>query len=111
MLEAVSPDGVPMRHIASLCFVVLFTSTALSADMDITYSVRVDNLTAGDVSFRLDETKACLAHSQSSCSWDISYGSHSLDAESGGRHYRHDFELSDESDIQVRCKFDGTKFS
>jgi len=99
-----------MRRIA---FLVLATGLAGSAraDLDLTYSVKVDNLTPGDVIFRLDDSKPCLAHSQASCSWDIGYGAHTLDAEMAGKHIKHDFELSDESDIQVRCKFDGSKFS
>ena len=93
-----------------LSFIAAFTAAA-AADVDLSYSVRVDNLTGGDVSFRLDQGKPCLARSQASCSWDISYGAHSLDAEAGGKHYQHDFELSDQSDILVRCTFDGAKFS
>lgn len=99
-----------MRRMLLMLFAAALAGGA-HADLDITYSVKVDNLTAGDVSFRLDGSKPCLARSQASCTWDIGYGSHSLDAETVGKHYRHDFELSDESDIQVRCKFDGTKFS
>jgi len=111
MLEAVSPDGVPMRHMTFLLIAAGLSGGAIGADLDLTYSVKVENLSVGDVSFRLDGDKPCLAHPQGSCTWDISYGSHSLDAEAGGKHIQHDFELSDESDIQVRCKFDGTKFS
>ena len=99
-----------MRRIALLLSAVLLADGA-SADLDLTYSVKVDNLAAADVTFRLDGNKPCLAHPDASCSWDIGYGSHSLDAELAGRHYKHDFELSDESDIQVRCKFDGARFS
>jgi len=93
-----------------MLFAAALTS-GVHADLNVTYSVRVDNLAAADTTFRLDGGKACLAQADASCSWDIGYGSHSLDAETGGKHYRHDFELSDESDIQVRCKFDGVKFS
>ena len=100
-----------MRHLLLLTTVAMLAGAAHGADLDLTYSVKVENLTAGDVSFKLDDQKPCVAHSQGSCSWDISYGAHSLDAEAGGRHFKHDFELSDESDIQVRCKFDGAKFS
>ena len=99
-----------MRRIVLMLFAAGLAGSA-SADLDITYSVRVDNLAAGDVTFKLDNGKPCLAHTQASCTWDTVYGSHSIDAETGGKHYHHDFELSDESDIQVRCKFDGAKFS
>ena len=99
-----------MRRIVLMLFAAALAAGA-EADLDLTYSVKVDNLADADVTFRLDTNKPCLAHSNGSCSWDIGYGSHSLDAETGGKHYRHDFELSDESDIQVRCKFDGAKFS
>jgi len=100
-----------MRRIASLAACIALSGLAAGAGLELTYGVRVDNLASGDVRFELDENKACVAHPQGSCSWDIGYGAHSLDAEVGGKHYRHDFELSDESDIQVRCKFDGTWFS
>lgn len=99
-----------MRRIALMMFAAA-AAGSVGADLDVTYSVKVENLAAVDVTFRLDQGAPCLAHPDASCSWDIGYGSHSLDAETGGKHYRHDFELSDESDIQVRCKFDGAKFS
>lgn len=99
-----------MRRVAWLIAAVVFAGAALGADLDLTYRVKVDNLADGDVTFTLDGNKPCLARSQASCSWDIGYGSHFLEAMAGGKHYRHDFELSDESDIQVRCNFDGAKF-
>lgn len=99
-----------MRRIALLLSIAAIAGAACGDDLEVTYSVKVDNLASGDVIFRLDDSKPCLAHTQASCNWDISYGAHSLDAEVGGKHYRHDFELSDQSDIQVRCKFDGAKF-
>ena len=100
-----------MRRVHLLAVVAVVAGVACGAELELTYSVKVENLASGDVNFRLDDGKPCLAHSQGSCSWDISYGAHFLEAEMGGRHFRHDFELSDESDIQVRCRFDGTKFS
>lgn len=99
-----------MRRIVWLISATIFAGAALGADLDLTYRVKVDNLTGDDVTFMLDGGKACLARPQASCSWDIGYGSHSLEATAGGKHYRHDFELSDESDIQVHCGFDGAKF-
>ncbi|MGE5624107.1 MAG: hypothetical protein ACM3ZT_01010 [Bacillota bacterium] len=92
-----------------LCMV----STAGSAvgDMDLTYRVKVDNLSRISVTFKLDDTRPCTAGPQQTCSWDIPYGSHRLDAYAGDKHYSREFELSDESDIQVHCKFDGTMFS
>ncbi len=91
---------------------LLLAAVAAGADdLGVTYSVRVDNLSEGVVTFKLDGNQACIAQARTSCTWDIAYGSHTLDASAAGKHYSHDFELSDESDIQVRCKFDGTKFS
>ncbi|HEX2667470.1 MAG TPA: hypothetical protein VHP13_03760 [Gammaproteobacteria bacterium] len=101
-----------MRRIIGLALLLAPCLAAATApELGITYSVRVDNLTAGDVLFKLDGGKSCTARSQASCSWDIDYGSHSLEAYVGGLRYVRDFELSDESDIQVHCKFDGSKFS
>jgi hypothetical protein len=93
-----------------LGFLLTAAGIAGAEDLGVIYSVRVDNLSDHDVVFKLDGAKTCTTYPQGSCIWDIAYGSHTLDAESGGKHYSHDFELSDESDIQVRCKFDGAKF-
>lgn len=92
-----------------VAFLLSFAGAA-AADLDVTYSVRVDNLSAATVIFKLDDAKPCTAESRASCTWDISYGSHHLDAYAAGKHYSRDFELSDESDIQVRCKFDDKGF-
>src|SRR5579863_2781651 len=88
----------------------LLTVTAAAADLDVTYSVRVENLSAAAVLFKLDDAKPCTAESHGSCTWDIVYGSHHIDAYVGDKHYGRDFELSDESDVQVRCNFDATGF-
>jgi len=100
-----------MRHIVLGTLLAGIAVAAVADDLAITYSVKVDNLTGAPVTFTLDGKKACVAQSQASCSWDIDYGSHDLDALAGGKHYNHDFELSDESDIQVHCKFDGARFT
>ena len=89
----------------------LIASAASADDLAVSYSVRVDNLSAGSVLFKLDDARPCKADSGASCSWDIVYGSHRLDAYAGDKHFSRDFELSDESDILVRCKFDDKGFS
>jgi|GEM_PF-5651492 len=102
-----------MHRFSFLMLVGLFFSAVAAAgeDLDVTYSVKVDNLSRASVIFKLDDAKPCTAPPQGNCSWDITYGSHRLDAYVSGRRYSRDFELSDESDIQVHCKFDGVKFS
>jgi len=99
-----------MRRIASFVFAACFARTA-AADLNLTYSVRVDNVSDAAITLKLDGDKPCVAQPQGSCEWDIAYGAHTLDAYVGGKHYSHDFELSDESDILVHCRFDGTGFS
>lgn len=102
-----------MRRLACAvcsCFLVAAASAA-SSDLDIAYTVKADNLSRVSVIFKLDDAKPCTAQPGGTCSWDIAYGSHRLDAYVGSKRYSRDFELSDESDIQVHCKFDGTSFS
>jgi len=94
-----------------LGFLLTAAGIAGADDLAITYSVRVDNVSDAAVTLKLDGAKPCTAQPQGSCEWDISYGAHTLAAYVGGKRYSHDFELSDESAIQVRCRFDGTRFS
>lgn len=96
---------------SSLAVAFLLAAAALADEPQVTYSVRVDNLSGVPVTFQLDGTKRCTAPVGGNCIWDIGYGSHTVETDVAGRHVSRDFELSDESDIQVRCKFDGTKFS
>jgi|SRR5579859_6938244 len=99
-----------MRRFTSFVLAACLAGTA-NADIELTYSVRVDNMSDATVTLKLDGAKPCVAPPQGSCQWDIVYGAHTLDAYVGGKQYSHNFELSDESDILVRCKFDGTGFS
>jgi hypothetical protein len=100
-----------MGRIFFSAFLSVMAAAAAADELGMTYSVKVDNLSEGIVTFKLDGGNACIAQPRTSCTWDIAYGSHTLDALTGGKHYSRDFELSDESDIQVHCRFDGTKFS
>lgn len=99
-----------MGRIFLTLFLVVLTAAAGADEPGMTYSVKVDNLSDGVVTFKLDGGNACIAQPRTSCNWDIAYGSHTLDALTGGKHYTRDFELSDESDILVHCSFDGAKF-
>jgi|SRR4051812_30622899 hypothetical protein len=100
-----------MGRIFFAIFLAAWAAAAGADELGMTYSVRVDNLSEGVVTFKLDGGNACIAQPRTSCTWDIAYGSHTLDAVTGGKHYTRDFELSDESDILVHCSFDGGKFS
>ena len=100
-----------MRRIFLAMFLAVAAAAATADELGMTYSVKVDNLSDAAVTFMLDGANACLAQPRNTCSWDIAYGAHTLDAFSGGKHYTRDFELSDESDVQIHCRFDGTKFS
>lgn len=94
-------------------FLAMFLAVTVAAAADepgMTYSVKVDNLSEAVVTFKLDGANACVARPSVTCSWDIAYGSHTLEAVAGGKRYTHDFELSDESDVQIHCRFDGAKF-
>ena len=100
-----------MRRIFLAMFLGVSASVAVADELGMTYSVKVDNLSDAAVTFKLDGAKPCVAQPRNTCSWDIAYGAHTLDAFVGGKHYSRDFELSDESDVQIYCRFDGTKFS
>lgn len=100
-----------MRRIVFASFLAVAASAAAADEPGMTYSVKVDNLSDVAVTFRLDGANDCTAQPRATCSWDIAYGSHTLDAFSGGRHYTHDFELSDETELQIHCGFDGNRFS
>ncbi len=100
-----------MGRIFFAAFLSVMATVVEADELGMTYSVKVDNLSEGIVTFKLDGGNACIAQPRTSCTWDIAYGSHTLDALTGGKHYTRDFELSDESDIQVHCRFDGAKFS